>query len=82
MINVSSSTRGRGVNSPCDQAHNAVGGLVRDDQYCFFFYRQQEHVKKAPKKEGLRPTYIGYIHKNKPNTPQTKKDHTNKTKQS
>ena len=47
-----------------------------------FFDRQQEHALISTKKEGECPMYTGCMHRNKPNTPQTKKDHTNKTKQS
>ena len=33
----------------------------------FYFYRQQEHALKSAKKEGGRSTYVGYIHRKKPN---------------
>ena len=50
--------------------------------FYFFFDRQQEQALISTQKGGGHPTYTSCIHENKPNTPQTKKDHTNKTKQS
>ena len=35
--------------------------------YYYFFDRQQEHALKKVKKDGVRPTYIGYIYRKKPN---------------